>query len=661
MIDQDVRKATAGASSLEEGMVRAARAAGGALLVTMAAFGWQAVHPNAAFAASCPTATTPTTVAATPASPGYTFVRGCIVSFDGTSIVYDLYEPLDASAAHPVYALLEEPGWGGWGPYASDCALSTSGVGADPPVALGADYAFLTWDPRGFGQSGGVSEVNDPLAEGRDVSSLVDQVLTGRPEIAVDHTRQDHTYGQPAVGMMGGSYGGGIQFAAAAFDARIKAIVPQWAWNDLNYSLWPGGVPKQTFFEFLFAEGAGLSSASHYADLESCTHTAGTQVTPIYDPNLFRNWAQVTSAGYPDAQTLSWFAQRSMAGYGSGPNGRVPHVPTLMIQGTTDTLFNLNDAWANYQMIKAADASVPVKLIGFCGGHAGCQYSSTPPSGFEAHVPDATFVDDAEINWFDVYLRHDAGATDSLPSVLLQDQRGVWHSLDSFPTAAAPGAAAFTSTPVSGTVVSAGVPTDANNPLIFYPEDYATPSNSNDPGTLTVPVLTVPAHGSAVFIAGEPHVDLNVTVDGSSADLFFKLVDVGRNGACTEPCWQGASAVVDGQTAAIRLDNLDLANGAGNPNLPPTTEHVSLDMVGVGYLVPPGDTLELQISSASAPSASNRGVAVTSVQGSVELPTVADNEAPPPAIPEAPWQPLLLLLGALAPALLLSRRHRSPS
>ena len=60
-----------------------------------------------------------------------------------------------------------------------------------PFLDLAAGYAELTWDPRGFGQSGGVAEVDAPSAEGRDVSALIDKVLTGRPEIAVD---SDHFY-----------------------------------------------------------------------------------------------------------------------------------------------------------------------------------------------------------------------------------------------------------------------------------------------------------------------------------------------------------------------------------------------------------------------------------------------------------------------------------
>lgn len=86
---------------------------------------------------------------------------------------------------------------------------------------------------------------------------------------------------------MGGSYGGGIQLVAAGLDPRIKAIVPAWAWNDLNYSLWPGGVPKQTWFQILFAQGLAVSAISHYASQESCDHVAGPQPTIMYDPNLY--------------------------------------------------------------------------------------------------------------------------------------------------------------------------------------------------------------------------------------------------------------------------------------------------------------------------------------------------------------------------------------
>jgi ABC-2 type transport system ATP-binding protein len=189
-------------------------------------------------------------------------VRGCITSFDGTPIVYNLFEPLHPKR-HSLYTILEGPGWGSAG-------------ATTPNERLIKDrYAELTWDPRGFGQSGGVAEVDSPAAEGRDVSALISKVLTGRREIAVDSWgkhgqprytndhRRPNPRGKPVVGMTGVSYGGGIEWSTASFDRRVKAIVPGWSWNDLDYSLDPGDLIKLVGASLLFGAGLGEQGATH--------------------------------------------------------------------------------------------------------------------------------------------------------------------------------------------------------------------------------------------------------------------------------------------------------------------------------------------------------------------------------------------------------------
>ena len=64
--------------------------------------------------------------------------------------------------------------------------------------------------------------------------------------------------GDPRVGMIGGSYGGQIQYAVAMQDPRIDAIIPIITWNDLNYSLAPGRVAKKQWIDLFF--GAGIVS-----------------------------------------------------------------------------------------------------------------------------------------------------------------------------------------------------------------------------------------------------------------------------------------------------------------------------------------------------------------------------------------------------------------
>ena len=62
---------------------------------------------------------------------------------------------------------------------------------------------------------------------------------TSTPPIAQDAP------GDPKVGMIGGSYGGQVQFAAASPRPRIDALIPIITWNDLSYSL----APNNTSFD----------------------------------------------------------------------------------------------------------------------------------------------------------------------------------------------------------------------------------------------------------------------------------------------------------------------------------------------------------------------------------------------------------------------------
>src|SRR5437764_15301744 len=79
-------------------------------------------------------------------------------SFDGTPIVYTLFAPDAASPASPVPAVMMTHGWG--------ATRQTSPTGLVKQL-LDDGYAVLTWDSRGFGQSGGTVEVDDPNWEAR--------------------------------------------------------------------------------------------------------------------------------------------------------------------------------------------------------------------------------------------------------------------------------------------------------------------------------------------------------------------------------------------------------------------------------------------------------------------------------------------------------------
>jgi ABC-2 type transport system ATP-binding protein len=469
------------------------------------------------------------------------------------------------------------------------------------------------------------------------VSALIDDVLTGRPEIATNRGGQDgqpkytndhrssNSYGEPVVGMAGGSYGGGIQLSTSAFDNRVKAIAPALAWNNLDYSLYPGNVIKLGWGELLYGAGFGEGAASHLQGDASGAPSGGDGgvQTGGYDPMIHYSEATGAALGYPDRTTLYWFAQRSMAVYGAGRAGHVPDVPALMIQGTVDTLFNLTDAWNNYVEIKAHYPTVPVKMIAFCGGHVSCP-TGAPPSG--ANYSDtasssspvapgesaSTYTENTTIAWFNHYLRG-RGASDGMPAgdkVVYQDQNGNFYGVSSFPTPSAPGPATYVSAPVSGTLLAHGTPSGAGpTGLDTAVTDGAT--NSGDPGQVTVPVLTAPANAD-VPVVGIGRVKATVTVNGTATELFFRLID------------KNTGDVVDLQTVPLRIDNLDLQNDGGNPNVPPGPQDISVDLPGTAYDLPKGDTLDLQVSTSTDSYSANRGTAaVTLSNGTVQVPRLS--------------------------------------
>ncbi len=107
-----------------------------------------------------------------------------------------------------------------------------------------AGYNVVTWDPRGEFASGGVLQLDSPQYEGQDVSQLITW-SAGLDGVELDGVDD------PNMGMVGVSYGGGIQFVTAAGDSRVDAIAPGWAWNTLPSSLYPDQSFKTAYSSLL--------------------------------------------------------------------------------------------------------------------------------------------------------------------------------------------------------------------------------------------------------------------------------------------------------------------------------------------------------------------------------------------------------------------------
>lgn len=327
------------------------------------------------------------TVRATPVAGSET--RRTLRSFDGTRINLNWFVNPSATPNRPLPTILMGPGWG----QAGDTSVEATGV-LGSPLSIGAlwraGYNVVTWDPRGFGRSGGRAEVDSPRFEGRDVRQIISW-LAGQPGVALD------VPGNPRLGMVGGSYGGGIQFVTAATDCRVDAIAPIIAWNSLVTSLGKAGTPKAGWSSILMAASAGGR----------------------VDPRVTRANDEQLATGRVSRRSVAFFATR-----GPGSLLQLIHQPTLIIQGTVDNLFTLTEAVRNYEVLRANGTTVA--MAWYCGGHGTCL---TDPGPLD---PGALSV-----AWMDRYVKRESAAP-ALSGFEFVDQQGRVLTANGYPPKAGP-------------------------------------------------------------------------------------------------------------------------------------------------------------------------------------------------------------------------------
>ena len=493
-----------------------------------------------------------------------------ITSFDGTKIAAHWFPGKGVSASAPAPTILEGPGW-------SQPGDSASGGGPGPGALFGVPgidnfiehgYNVLTWDPRGFGQSGGTVQIDDPRYEGRDVEALIDWVAK-QPEVQLDQSctaskkkRKWHSKrrrraktqvtcatspNDPTLGMAGASYGGGIQLVSAALDKRIDAIAPTISWHSLLTSLFPDGNIKLGWGSLLSALGV---EGSLPGGLTSPATAAGRQ-----DPHFYSIFTNGLASGAVPQADLDW-----MASHGPGDLVNRIQVPTLLIQGTVDTLFPLDEAVTNFDQIgdnpwrtsvikskakkrkgkkrkkrrtHTAVENVPVKMLWFCGGHGVCLTDDGPGS---------SYLDQRQLGWFDRYLRGRSDA-DTGPKFAWIADDGQLRSSDAYPLRPA----GQLSGSGSGTLPIA--PGQGSGALIF-----ATQAAN----AVNVPV---PGPSADANVVGPPHLDL--TYQGTAAPqktwIYAQFANP-RNGTVLGNMATPIPLTLDGQKHTISRD-LELVAG----------------------------------------------------------------------------------------------------
>jgi pimeloyl-ACP methyl ester carboxylesterase len=264
-----------------------------------------------------------------------------VTSFDGTPIVAHVFPAPGASATAPAPTILNGPGWAGMGD-------------TDPNVGLikqfnSLGYNVVTWSPRGFGASGGLVSIDSLEYEGPDTSKLIDYVAA-QPWAQLDGA------GDPRIGMAGGSYGGGIQYTTAIKDHRLDALVPVVGWHSLTTALYKDKTFKQGWDQLLYASGVASADST----------------PPGLDPHITSAFNAGMKTGVLSTEDEAWFATR-------GPGDAVKQItaPTMVVGGTVDTLFPLDEDIKLYETIKRGGA--PVKMVWFCGGHGECLTGTGDP------------------------------------------------------------------------------------------------------------------------------------------------------------------------------------------------------------------------------------------------------------------------------------------
>ncbi len=274
-----------------------------------------------------------------------------VISFDGTPISTNFFPAAGIAADETAPSVLNGPGLGS--PGETDPYNLEGTFGSVPGVALMRDegYNVITWDPRGEFASKGVLQLDNPFFEGRDASAIVSWAAENP---LVELNAPD----DPAVGMVGGSYGGGIQMVTASTDPRIDAIVPNGNWYSLIDALYPAEEFKTAWAALLLL------------DLVE----AGARINNV----IYQGVLTGSLFGF-----LTQTAQAVLAS--SGPTSLLNQLqaPTLLFQGTVDALFPLNQSVFNAETITANPWDTPVKLAWFCGGHGSC--STGTASGSARH------------------------------------------------------------------------------------------------------------------------------------------------------------------------------------------------------------------------------------------------------------------------------------
>jgi ABC-2 type transport system ATP-binding protein len=338
---------------------------------------------------------------------------------NGEMISFAVHEPatLEGGKTYPI--ILHSHGFGG-----SKETGSGNGGGSGLTYSMGAftskGYGAISIDERGHGESGGDIRVMDPDFEGKNLVAVVDWAEANLAWAAYgpdDDAPNPFAQRNLLLGAIGGSYGGGYQYNLLIRDPkrRLDAIVPDYTWSDLTFSLQPGGVIKTGWVGVLF--GAGNTAGSQGM-------TAGNFdpfVTGVLQNGLQNNKISQEGLDFFRYHGLGYFCDGVPVATNGGA-GTAPELPplkpgkihALVTQGYRDTLFNFNDNYKAFECLKAAGGDV--RFTSYQAGHNTLQAIPDPGQAFQPPGSTTSFAcgnlnkDAATLAFFEQHLKGQANA-----------------------------------------------------------------------------------------------------------------------------------------------------------------------------------------------------------------------------------------------------------
>ncbi|MGW5258353.1 alpha/beta fold hydrolase [Streptomyces sp. NPDC004012] len=347
-------------------------------------------------------------------------------------------------------------------------------------------YVVVTYNVRGFWQSGGQIEVAGP-PDMADASRVIDWALANTPSDARH------------IGMAGVSYGAGISLLAAAHDKRIKAVASLSGWADLIDSIYSQRTQHVQAGALL--DGAGTLTGRPSPELKEV-------FTDFFASNLAKE---------PDL--IAWGRKRSPATYVDefNKNGTA----LLLANAWGDTIFPPNQYVDFYEKLTG-----PKRLELRPGDHATAELTGL------FGLPNDVWTDTER--WMDHYLKGEDNGIDREQPVELKPRSSGGY--EGYPDWKSVGATQRKIDLAGTTTIHANVDSGADGGVIFL--SSILDQLAQVPPIASIPLLPrryaavwqSPRYATAQHIRGTAKLHTTLTPTKESGTLVAYLYDVGPLG-----------------------------------------------------------------------------------------------------------------------------------